>query len=44
MVWLAAASLLVLVPSIADVAGQLGGRGAQTLCRRPRRRIRGSSA
>jgi hypothetical protein len=31
MLWLAAASLLVLVPSIADVAGQLGGRGAQTL-------------
>ena len=31
MVWLAAGSLLLLVPSIADVAGQLGGRGAQTL-------------
>jgi hypothetical protein len=31
MVWLAAGSLLVLVPSIADVTGQLGGRGAQTL-------------
>jgi hypothetical protein len=31
MVWLAAGSLLVLVPSIADVGGQLGGRGAQTL-------------
>jgi hypothetical protein len=31
MVWLAAGSLLVLVPSIADVAGQLGARGVQTL-------------
>ena len=31
MVCLAAASLLVLVPSVADVTGQLGGRGAQTL-------------
>jgi len=31
MVWLAAGSLLVLVPSIADVAGQIGARGAQTL-------------
>ncbi len=31
MVTLAAASLLLLVPSIADVSGQLGGRGAQTL-------------
>ncbi len=31
MLWLAAGSLLVLVPSIADVAGQLGGRGVQTL-------------
>ena len=31
MVWLAAGSLLLLVPSIADVASQLGGRGAQTL-------------
>jgi hypothetical protein len=31
MVCLAAASLLVLVPSIADVTGQLGGRGVQTL-------------
>jgi hypothetical protein len=31
MVWLAAGSLLVLVPSIADVIGQLGGGGAQTL-------------
>jgi len=31
MVWLAAGSLLVLVPSIADVTGQLGGRGVQTL-------------
>jgi hypothetical protein len=31
MVWLAAAALLVLVPSIADVAGQLGSRGVQTL-------------
>jgi hypothetical protein len=31
MVWLAAGSLLVLVPSIADVTSQLGGRGAQTL-------------
>jgi hypothetical protein len=31
MLCLAAGSLLVLVPSIADVAGQLGGRGVQTL-------------
>ncbi len=31
MIWLAAGSLLVLVPSVADVTGQLGGRGAQTL-------------
>jgi hypothetical protein len=31
MVCLAAGSLLVLVPSVADVIGQLGGRGAQTL-------------
>ena len=31
MLVLAAACLLVLVPSIADVSGQLGGRGAQTL-------------
>jgi len=31
IVWLAAGSLLVLVPSIADVTGQLGGRGVQTL-------------
>jgi hypothetical protein len=31
MVWLAAGALLLLVPSIADVASQLGGRGAQTL-------------
>ena len=31
MIWLAAGSLLVLVPSIADVTGQLGGRGVQTL-------------
>jgi hypothetical protein len=31
MLWLAAGSLLVLVPSIADVIGQLGGRGVQTL-------------
>jgi hypothetical protein len=31
MISLAAASLLVLVPSVADVTGQLGGRGAQTL-------------
>lgn len=31
MVWLAAGSLLVLVPSIADVTGQLGARGVQTL-------------
>jgi hypothetical protein len=31
MVWLAAGSLLVLVPSIADVAGQIGSRGVQTL-------------
>jgi hypothetical protein len=31
MIWLAAGSLLVLVPSIADVTGQLGARGAQTL-------------
>jgi hypothetical protein len=31
MLWLAAGSLLVLVPSIADVTGQLGGRGVQTL-------------
>ncbi|HET9614837.1 MAG TPA: hypothetical protein VFP22_08495, partial [Candidatus Limnocylindrales bacterium] len=29
--WLAAASLLVLIPSIADVASQIGGGGAQTL-------------
>jgi hypothetical protein len=31
MVWLAAGSLLVLVPSIADVTGQLDARGVQTL-------------
>ncbi|HEX5822952.1 MAG TPA: hypothetical protein VFY18_00710 [Candidatus Limnocylindrales bacterium] len=31
IVCLAAGSLLVLVPSIADVTGQLGGRGVQTL-------------
>jgi hypothetical protein len=31
MVWLAVGSLLVLVPSIADVTGQLGARGVQTL-------------
>ncbi|HUQ77265.1 MAG TPA: hypothetical protein VM427_00135 [Patescibacteria group bacterium] len=31
MISLAAASLLVLVPSIADLTGQLGARGAQTL-------------
>jgi hypothetical protein len=31
MVWLAAACLLVLIPSTADVSGQIGGRGAQTL-------------
>jgi hypothetical protein len=31
MVCLAAGALLVLVPSIADVTGQLGGRGVQTL-------------
>lgn len=31
MVSLAAVSLLVLVPSIADLTGQLGARGAQTL-------------
>jgi len=31
MLCLAAGSLLVLVPSIADVTGQLGARGAQTL-------------
>jgi hypothetical protein len=31
MIWLAAGSLLVLVPSIADVTGQLGARGVQTL-------------
>jgi len=31
MVWLAAGSLLVLVPSIADVTSQLGARGVQTL-------------
>jgi hypothetical protein len=31
MIILAAGSLLVLVPSIADVTGQLGGRGVQTL-------------
>jgi hypothetical protein len=31
MICLAAGSLLVLVPSIADVTGQLGGRGVQTL-------------
>lgn len=31
MVWLGLGSLLVLVPSIADVADQLGQRGAQTL-------------
>ena len=31
MICLAAGSLLLLVPSIADVTGQLGGRGAQTL-------------
>ena len=31
MTWLAVASLLVLIPSIADVARQIGGGGAQTL-------------
>ncbi len=31
MVWLAAGSLLVLVPSIAGVTSQLGARGVQTL-------------
>jgi hypothetical protein len=31
MVWLAAASLLLLVPSIIEVSGQLGGGGTQTL-------------
>ena len=31
MIWLAAGCLLVLVPSIADVTGQLGARGVQTL-------------
>jgi hypothetical protein len=31
MLVLAAGCLLVLIPSIADVSGQLGGRGAQTL-------------
>ncbi len=31
MVWLAAGSLLVLVPSIADVASQIDARGVQTL-------------
>ena len=31
MVWLVAGALLVLVPSIADVTSQLGGRGVQTL-------------
>jgi hypothetical protein len=31
MVSLAAACLLVLIPSTADVSGQIGGRGAQTL-------------
>ena len=31
MMTLAAGSLLLLVPSIADITGQLGGRGAQTL-------------
>ncbi len=31
MICLAAGCLLLLVPSIADVSGQLGGRGAQTL-------------
>lgn len=31
MVWLAAGSLLVLVPSIADITSQLGARGVQTL-------------
>jgi hypothetical protein len=31
MVWLGLGSLLLLVPSIADVGEQLGGRGAQTL-------------
>jgi hypothetical protein len=31
MICLAAGSLLLLVPSIADVTGQLGGRGVQTL-------------
>ncbi|HEY3164288.1 MAG TPA: hypothetical protein VGJ71_08000 [Candidatus Limnocylindrales bacterium] len=31
MLWLAAGSLLVLVPSIADVTSQLGARGVQTL-------------
>jgi hypothetical protein len=35
MLWLAAACLLLLVPSIADVGGQLGGRGAQTLLPSP---------
>ena len=31
MICLAAGCLLLLVPSIADITGQLGGRGAQTL-------------
>jgi hypothetical protein len=31
MLCLAAGSLLVLIPSIADVVGQIGGRGVQTL-------------
>jgi hypothetical protein len=31
MLVLSAASLLLLIPSMADVVGQLGGRGAQTL-------------
>jgi hypothetical protein len=31
MVWLAVGSLLVLVPAISDVTGQLGARGVQTL-------------
>ena len=31
MTWLAAGCLLVLIPSTADVSGQIGGRGVQTL-------------
>jgi len=31
MIWLAAGCLLVLIPSTADVSGQIGGRGVQTL-------------